>query len=277
MLWSSQGLKDGPIVFLLAVAMLATLKLGERLSGKYFVVLVCALSGLLTLRFYIFYMALAAVVGSFAIGMRAVTSQSLARQFVIIMGMGLALTYLGVLRTAGGQLEQYGDLERVQISRADLAGAQSGFGREVDVSTTAGALTAIPLGVVYLLFAPFPWQLTNLRQSITLPEMMVWWGSFPLLVLGRVVHAQVSVAAGVADPDFHVDADAGVLDLSGQRRDGVPAAVAVAGLLLHLCRRRIRPAQGAARGKESSAVWRRDRRISTRPRIARRPKFCDTM
>jgi hypothetical protein len=52
------------------------------------------------------------------------------------------------------------------------------------VSTTAGALGAIPVGIVYLLFAPFPWQVANLRQSITLPEMIVWWASFPLLVLG---------------------------------------------------------------------------------------------
>jgi Ca2+/Na+ antiporter len=34
------------------------------------------------------------------------------------------------------------------------------------------------------LFAPFPWQLANLRQSITLPEMLLWWSCFPLLVLG---------------------------------------------------------------------------------------------
>jgi hypothetical protein len=38
--------------------------------------------------------------------------------------------------------------------------------------------------MVYLLFAPFPWQVANLRQSITLPEMLAWWASFPLLVLG---------------------------------------------------------------------------------------------
>src|ERR1700730_3224497 len=36
-LWSSQGLKDGPIVFTLALSILATLKLGERLTVKYFV------------------------------------------------------------------------------------------------------------------------------------------------------------------------------------------------------------------------------------------------
>ena len=40
------------------------------------------------------------------------------------------------------------------------------------------------MGLVYLLFAPFPWQIVSLRQSLTLPEMGIWWASFPLLVLG---------------------------------------------------------------------------------------------
>ncbi|MCA1594724.1 MAG: hypothetical protein LC754_19265, partial [Acidobacteria bacterium] len=90
-----------------------------------------------------------------------------------------------VLRRAGTQIETFGNLKAVQTSRADLAGsAKSGFGKDVDVSTTTGALSAIPVGMLYLLFAPFPWQVTNLRQSITLPEMIVWWASFPLLCLG---------------------------------------------------------------------------------------------
>jgi Ca2+/Na+ antiporter len=42
----------------------------------------------------------------------------------------------------------------------------------------------VPLGLTYLLLAPFPWQLASLRQAITLPEMIVWWLSIPLLVLG---------------------------------------------------------------------------------------------
>jgi hypothetical protein len=184
-LWSSQGLKDGPIIFLLAVSMLATLKLGERFSAKYVVVLLLALYGLFTLRFYVFYMTLAATGGAFLIGMRAQTTSNIARQVIIVMAMGVAFTYLGVLRGAGAQLEVYGDLEAVQRSRADLATtANSGFAQDVDVSTTTGALSAIPIGLIYLLFAPFPWQLANLRQSITLPEMLVWWVSFPMLVLG---------------------------------------------------------------------------------------------
>jgi hypothetical protein len=184
-LWSSQGLKDAPIVFLLALAMLATLKLGEHFSVKQVILLMGAMLGLLSLRFYIFYMIAAAIAGSFVVGMKKATGGNVVRQVLILTTMGLAMTYLGVLRTAGSQISAYGNLEAVSRSRVDLVqSAQSGFGKEVDVSTTSGALSAIPLGVIYLLFAPFPWQLANLRQSITLPEMLLWWSCFPLLVLG---------------------------------------------------------------------------------------------
>src|SRR2546428_1340355 len=95
------------------------------------------------------------------------------------------MTYLGVTRFAGTQIEHFGDLKMVQRSRQDAAqSAKSGFAKDVDVSTTSGALGAIPVGLFYLMFAPLPWQLTSLRQMITLPEMIIWWGSFPLLVLG---------------------------------------------------------------------------------------------
>jgi hypothetical protein len=69
--------------------------------------------------------------------------------------------------------------------RLDAAqSAQSGFGQDIDVSTPTGALAAIPLGLTYLILAPFPWQLTSVRQMITLPEMVIWWASLPLLVSG---------------------------------------------------------------------------------------------
>ncbi|HKB66963.1 MAG TPA: glycosyltransferase family 39 protein [Pyrinomonadaceae bacterium] len=184
-LWSAQGLKDGPIVFLLALAILCTLKLGEKLALKYIIILACSLIALFALRFYVLYMICVAIAGAFVIGMQQVTATSFARQFSAVILLGLALTYVGVTRSAGLQYERYGDLERLQRSRLDLArSAESGFGRDVDISSTSGALSTIPIGVLYLLFAPFPWQVTSLRQSITLPEMVIWWASFPLLILG---------------------------------------------------------------------------------------------
>ena len=184
-LWSSQGLKDAPVVLSLALAMLATLKLGERWSVKYLIVLILSLFSIFSLRFYIFYMLIAAIAGSFIVGMRELDGKSVVRQFAIIICIGLAMTYLGVLRQAGQQLEKYGSLEAVQRSREDLArSARSGFAADVDVSTTSGAISVIPIGLVYLLFAPFPWQVEGPRQIITLPEMVVWWWAFPLVLLG---------------------------------------------------------------------------------------------
>jgi dolichyl-phosphate-mannose-protein mannosyltransferase len=184
-LWSSQGLKDGPIVFMLAVAVLLTLRLGEKFSFKNALVLAMVLATLTTFRFYLFYMVVAAIVGAFTIGMREFTAASFTRQLLLVVGIGLALTYLGVIRTATVQLGYFGDLGVVQRSRLDAAvSAKSGFGEDVDVSTASGALQAVPTGILYLLFAPFPWQLQSLRQSITLPEMLVWWAAFPFLVLG---------------------------------------------------------------------------------------------
>ena len=184
-LWSAQGLKDGPIVFCLTIAILATLKLGEKLSFKYLLLLLMAVGSLMALRFYVFYMICVAIAGAFILGMQQVSATSFARQFMAMILLGLALTYVGITRSAGVQLERYGNLEQLQASRRDLArSADTGFGKDVDVSTTSGALSTIPVGLVYLLFAPFPWQITSLRQSITLPEMLIWWASFPLLVLG---------------------------------------------------------------------------------------------
>lgn len=184
-LWSSQGLKDAPVVFLLVVAMLATLKLADRLSFKHFVVLVVTLICILSMRFYVFYMVVVAIGGTFVIGTRKITEENFWRQVVVIAGIGLVMTYVGVIRTASMQFERFGSLEVASRSRFDQAiSGQSGFGQDVDVSTTSGAISVLPVGMIYLMFAPFPWQLITLRQSITLPEMIVWWASFPLLILG---------------------------------------------------------------------------------------------
>lgn len=184
-LWSSQALKDGLIIMALALCILATLRLMEKITVRYVLVLGLCLASLLSLRFYIFYMMAAAVTGSFVIGMKTADARSFVQRFVAIALIGMAFTWFGVIRFATAQFERYGNLQQVNMSRLDQAkNAESGFAKDVDVGTTEGALTVIPIGLLYLLFAPFPWQLASLRQSIALPEMLIWWASFPLLCLG---------------------------------------------------------------------------------------------
>lgn len=183
-IWSGQLMKDGIIVFLLVLAVTMVLALQERFSYAAIALLIFSLFGIIALRFYIFYMVAVAVAGSFVIGV-AKGKPSLGKRVVVLVLLGLSLTYLGVLRNASASFEKWGDLEAVQRSRQDLAArAGSGFGEEVDVSTTEGAISTIPIGLAYLMLAPFPWQVSSVRQAITLPEVLLWWAMIPFMMSG---------------------------------------------------------------------------------------------
>jgi len=185
-IWSSQLLKDGLIIFLLVISMTLVMRLREKLSIIEVILLGLCLFGILSLRFYIFYMVAVAVVGSFFIGISGSTQSTLARITAVII-LGIGLTYFGVIRIASADLDTTTDLKNVQRSRLDLArSADSGFGSDADVSTPTGALTTLPLGLTYLFLAPFPWESRTLRQAITIPEELVWWGMIILIISGLI-------------------------------------------------------------------------------------------
>ena len=183
-IWSAQLLKDGLIIFLLVCVMTAVLHLQKKFSYLAVVYLVLSLFAIISLRFYIFYMVAVAVAGSFIIGFGS-SLQAIIRNIAILAMLGLALTYLGVVRNASSNLVTYGSLERLQDSRLDLAtSASSGFGEDIDVSTVGGVVYAIPIGLVYLFFAPFPWQVSKMSQAMILPETLLWWTLIPVMISG---------------------------------------------------------------------------------------------
>lgn len=183
-IWSGQLIKDGLIIFLLVTAITMVLLLQRKFSYTALVVLTFSLFAVLSLRFYIFYMLAIAVAGSFLVGVSTSNKSIFARAAILVV-MAAALLYLGVGDRARVELATFGNLERVQGSRSDLAKtASSGFNKEADVSTAGGALSAAPVGFAYLMFAPFPWQASNLRQAITIPEVLFWWATIPFLLMG---------------------------------------------------------------------------------------------
>jgi hypothetical protein len=185
-IWSGQLLKDGLVVFLLVTAITMVLELQKKFDYGALVILIFSIFGTLTLRFYIFYMVLVAIAGSFVVGLSK-TSGSVFRRTIVLLLLGVSLIYLGVGRKAQIQYQVFGSLQRVQSSRTDLVrSADSGFEADADVSTAEGALSAVPQGLLYLMFAPFPWQASNMRQAITIPEVLVWWAMIPLLIYGLI-------------------------------------------------------------------------------------------
>jgi 4-amino-4-deoxy-L-arabinose transferase-like glycosyltransferase len=184
--WTSQLLKDGIIIFLLILALLAALNLQQRLNFLWLFILAFTLFGLSSLRFYIFFMVLAAIIGGFVLGLKT-SGQSLINRFIVLAFIGIAFSSSGVWDTSEKQVDKYVNLERLQLSRTFASKeANSGLGEDVDVTTTSGLLTALPLGLLTLFLAPFPWQVQSITQIMTMPEMFLWWSSLPFTIKGLI-------------------------------------------------------------------------------------------
>ena len=180
-LWSSQMLKDAPIVLCLSLCALYTLKLRSRFVFKDFLLLLLSLFCLFTLRHYAFYIMFIAIAGTMLFAARKFTPLKLVKGGLLVVIIGVTLSYLGAAKLPGAQL----DMKRIQASRTWAAKvANTGYGGDVDITDPQAAVTFLPVGVLYVLLAPFPWMVTNLRQAITLPELFVWWALMPMLVKG---------------------------------------------------------------------------------------------
>jgi hypothetical protein len=180
-LWSSQLLKDAPIVLCLCLCTLYTLKLRSRFAVKDCLLLLLSLFCLFSLRHYAFYIMFIAIAGTLLLAAKRVTPLRVVQGGILIIILGMVLVYFG----AGETVQNGFDLKRIQAAREwGAREAKTGFGGDVDITDPKAAIGFLPIGTLYVLFAPFPWMVTNLRQLITLPELLAWWSLIPMLVIG---------------------------------------------------------------------------------------------
>jgi 4-amino-4-deoxy-L-arabinose transferase-like glycosyltransferase len=180
-LWSSQALKDAPIVLFLCLCPLFALKLRQKFRLPDLVLLLVCLLGLFTLRHYAAYIMFVAIAGSFVLTAKRFTPLRVLQGGAMVIVIGLSLVYFG----AGKAAQEGFNLKRIQSAREWGAKASnSGFGGDVDITDPEAAIGYLPVGIVYVTLAPFPWMMTNLRQLITLPELLVWWILLPVLIKG---------------------------------------------------------------------------------------------
>jgi 4-amino-4-deoxy-L-arabinose transferase-like glycosyltransferase len=182
--WSTGMYKDPATQLCIALSMYSVLRLRERLSLGMIALFVVAELTLVTLRFYIAYFVGFAALATFLFAQRRGGGRLLVT-YVFLAAVLFGAVNLAVKRETLERQASYMTLDRLQTTREDQATwGQSGYGREYDVSTPAGALSALPTGLVYLLFAPFPWAVSGLRQALVLPETLVWYALMPAFVRG---------------------------------------------------------------------------------------------
>jgi 4-amino-4-deoxy-L-arabinose transferase-like glycosyltransferase len=182
--WSCAIYKDPSILLCISLSIYSLLKLREHFGVGYVALFLASTLSLMSLRFYVFYMVAAATLGTFLFAQRRGIFGSLVAQLVLV-AFFLAAMVFGVHNETIEEQSSYFDLEKLQTARlGQTTLGKSAYGGEIDVSTPGGALSAIPIGLAYLLFAPFPWAISGVRQLMTLPEMLVWYGLMPALWRG---------------------------------------------------------------------------------------------
>jgi Dolichyl-phosphate-mannose-protein mannosyltransferase len=182
--WSSALYKDAAVMLCISVNILMTLRMKRRFSPLDLGVYLATAGALVFLRFYIFYTVVVSTVVGFLVGQRRGLVVGLLSQIVLVLGIIVLL-----LSTSVGQemLQQsrFLDLEKLQMSRDDLArSAETGFATNADVSTLSGLVRFLPVGIAYLLFSPFPWTVSSLRQLLAMPDVLVWYALVPSLIRG---------------------------------------------------------------------------------------------
>ena len=191
-IWSSMLLKDSIVIFLFCVTVYFSLKLQMENKIRHAVPALTAMVLIFPIRGYVFYFSLLAVVASYLMSRYGgVTVAALAARLRGLCLIGILLFAMGFDDIAKQQVNA-NLLEQVQISRVDMARrADSGFDTGANVSTLSGAVSFLPRGVMYLLFAPFPWEGGGLRKMLAVPEMLVWYALFPFCVMGMLYTARM--------------------------------------------------------------------------------------
>ena len=183
LLWTSQLLREAPMLACLALIANVSVRLTERTRPGLLVVLSLALATLFTLRANVALLVAAGVLAGLALGSRrglagvAAGGASLGLVVAIVLAAGIG--------AAGFRLATSSDLDDVNLARQDLAtSAESGFAEDQDVSTGGSAAAFLPVALVNFALGPFPWQVANARQLGGLIEAMSHWVLLPSLWRG---------------------------------------------------------------------------------------------
>jgi len=190
--WSGSLYKEGLTLLLLSVAAYHTLRLQSGWKGRSLSILALCVIALWGVRFYLAILLALAVGLSLLWGRMPRPGQSrgvpvFVRQAAVMSVFAVVIISVGLsVRTERVLLESdEGTLVNLDVRRAGSAKeAKSGYLQEASVATPEEAWQYFPVGLLYFLTVPFPWQLGAIRQNVIIPENVFWLGLYPLMVIG---------------------------------------------------------------------------------------------
>ncbi len=192
-MWSTQNLKEPMIAMLGCILIWTVLYMHRHLS---YGLLLLSFGSVLAL-FKIGAPYIVIIIGMiFFTGAVLFSKYLFKNRFVVMVIIGLlAFIFFPFIKakiiafisekTAYGGIKNYRSiLEFFDYNRMVRSGGRLQFLKNVKVSNFGNAIAFIPLGLMYAIFAPFPWQLGSAMQIMAVPETVVFYIVFPFTLKG---------------------------------------------------------------------------------------------
>ncbi len=181
MLWSVLNIREAPTGLVVVSAVYFFVKLQMRFSPRALISGLACLGMILLSREYLTALiAVSVPVGLLMARGKSPTHTMVGGFTVLILGV-VGMSFGGL----GANLVAEPALDTLELLRRGLAqGATSAYGAGHDVSSVGGAVTFLPIGLSYFLLAPFPWQMGSALQSVTMPEILIWYALIPFTIRG---------------------------------------------------------------------------------------------
>ncbi len=177
-LWSVLNVREAPVILTIAITLYFFARAQRRLGLAEVLGVVAGLALMTLFREYLTSLIAAGGAAGLLMGRGRSPKRLLVAGSVVLLSLTLAAQSFGMGSTLTGEpVEVLEEAQRMRVGFQFNAG--SAYGSGADVTSAGSAIAFLPIGLLYFLFAPFPWEITSILQAITVPEMLVWYALMP--------------------------------------------------------------------------------------------------
>jgi hypothetical protein len=169
-LWSIQNFKEPITIFFITGAVYYLISILHAFRLRYAIMVLLFFAGLSLYRNQFFIILCLAVV--FGLLYSFVLFKIKSRVFLFFI-IGIFLLVLCILYVRSHYIKAV--FEYVSMMRGHRAYGNFAFLQNIDFSNTYHVIFFLPISFIFIVLAPFPWQLTGISHIVTLSEMLVYY------------------------------------------------------------------------------------------------------
>ena len=194
-MWSTQNLRE-PMIAMLGCILIWSVVYIYRHPSPVFL-LVCFASAWGLFKVSSPYAVIIVSIIFFA-GAVLLSEHLFKNRFVVIIAIGLVsflfmlfnqhniMTFIAEKTVHSDILKHKSIFEFLDYHRMARSFGRLQFLKNADISNFGSAFVFAPLGLLYAIFSPFPWQLGSFMQVVAAPETLLFYILFPLTIRGVV-------------------------------------------------------------------------------------------